>query len=74
MFFYHPVFSYNRAGVTGGTHRIECVSFHNHVCSSIRHHTSSPLVNEVSVSEIEMHIFVELIEGYKIHYLDFNLP
>jgi hypothetical protein len=36
-------------------------------------HISNPFVNEISVSKIETHGFVELIKGYKIHYLGLNL-
>ena len=36
-------------------------------------HTSNPLVNEISVLQIEIRSFVELIKGYKIHYLGLNL-
>ena len=36
-------------------------------------HTSDLLVNEISVLQVEIRNFVELIKSYKMHYLGLNL-
>jgi hypothetical protein len=49
------------------------ISFYNRVCPCFRYHTSNPLVNGISVLQIEIRSFVEPIRGYKMHYLSLNL-